>query len=729
MNTELSLALKMDRMIKQANQTTTLAPKVFKTATSQEMIDDYKRSLNKPIEIDGKLYKFHPPTMAVVLDNPNLRYTDSQRQDINPELYQRMLEGVRRELYVFINKKNNLIGDYWKDHDRLKYELDEEEKNLRATLKERNELMTKSRKKGQTQGQKKEREKRMMHILNKIEEIKQKISEINIIMNELKEKTLKDVSNVDDEIKGAEEKENATGEQYIQFLKEKDADEVEIRRVDELNKKKINDYLENLKSLNPRPINFSKGMNETDEDFLARVDAEIKEEANLEDDEEAMTQAVSLNRKKLLSNLDDITNDYNKKESIIGLLIKRDDATEGKVEPHNERIFEAVKYWEPIRRYIKRRYQTDSPSITPNDYTEMIKNYLNDKEEVERNETLDIDFKKGQDEKKSIGDLSMFLNRDSYSLVFTDGDDNVMGYFKGFHGFTNPGYANEDRILILAGSTTGEKGSFKRLDDEKKLQSLLKISKSKFKEFKDIINSNEDIKKDIYEQIKEDRTLKGQDFNIEGLKRLPFVMKLAAMIAFRYRIQDPGRAGADELKGEDRLEGVRYEMKGANRDKRGLIIGAGVATEKPNIYQKYGDILINIKKLNKNILAIKDNKERSIYGFPNKKISDYFADLVNMLIDNTPLNMLLCKALNEEENILFDQLIAISGTRKKTKKDINDSIKYLKNRYNVLSGSIEAGNDNPELIKDVKIILQQLYKMDQIKHKDIKELISNLENK
>lgn len=729
MNTDLSLSLKMERMIKKANQTTIAPPKVFKSATSQEMIDDYKRSLNKPIEIDGKLYKYHPASMAVVLETPNLKYTQDIRESFTPKLLEQMLLDVRKDLYDSLDKKHKIVDDYWREHDRLKPLLELEEKKLRVMIKRREEMNRMS-------GRQKKRKGIDPQNTDKIiEEIKDKIDELNKTIDELRDKTVREIYDVDEEIKGAEEKENATTAQYNQFLKEKDADEVEIKRVADINQQKINEYIENLKSLNPRPINFSKGMNETDEDFLSRIDDEIKEELD-PDDEETMTQAISLNRKKFLSLLDDITNDYNKKENIIGMLIKRDPITEGEGEPHNDRIFEAVKYWEPIKRYIKRRYPKDSTDINFNEYVEMIKKYLDNKEEVEKMEAQDINFEKNKEEKKTIGAINIYLSRDHYSVAIEDEQKNLLGYFKGFHGYTNPGYANEDRILILAASKTGEKGSFKRIDDEKKLKSFLKLSTAQMKGFKDIINNTDEIKDIINDQLTIDKQLKEQVYKPDTFKKLFFVSKLAAYLSARYRVQDPGRIGDDEEKGEDKLEGIRYEMKGANRDKRGVIIGAGikkiigrgVAEEKPNVYQKYGDILINVKKLNKNILAIKDDKERSIYGFPNKRISDFFVDMVNMSIDNIPINDNLYKGLDENEQILYDQFITLAGTRKKTKKDISASVKYLKNKYNILSGSIEAGNDNPELIKDVKLILQQLYKMDQISHKDIKNLVQNLEN-
>ena len=723
MLSDLSLSMKIDRMIKNANQSVLMPPKVFKSETTAEMIDDYKRSLTKPIEIDGKLYKYHPATIAVTLETPNTQLSEFEREAINPDLYKGEIKASIELIDRFDQMINEHLSKYQKTETKYRATVTDLENKKRELLRERDEkvkIKTIQTKKGPKVVKSRTIKNYDLLIDELDNQINEKVDEIRQIYDEAK----KEYDELLKKKMEAEEKHSTAGAEYNRLTQMKDADEVEIRRVAEINKKKIDEYINNIKSLNPRPVNFSKGMNETDEQFLERIDNEIKEEIDQNlDDEQAKTEALSINRKKLLSLLSDITTDINKKESIISGII----TDEFDPDPVTENIYQVVKFWEPIKRYIKRRYPKGEANIDPKEYVtdiiDMIRYYLKNKETVEQ--MGESDEKQPSDEKKTetekAGGLFLDYTVGDYYITLRDPTtNNIRYYFKAFHAPNYPGYKKEKRMLYLTGSRTGEKGSFKIISDEKALLSI--IGKTGLKDLKALFKE----RKELFDEL-----TNKHGYN-PGAK-LSTVLKMAMYLSHIFPKQDPGAEteGVD-IKDESRYNDIRYEK---NRDGRrgkvrgaGIIRGGAIATDKPNVYQKYGDVLINVRKLNKNILAVKDDKERSIYGFPNKNISDFLADMINMLIDNIRINDNLYKGLDESEKIIFDQLITHAGTRKKTKKDISDSIKYLKNKYNVLSGSIEAGNDNPELIKEVRITLQQLYKMGQIKPKDIKELISNLES-
>lgn len=718
MDIDLAIQMKLDRIIKNANQTVFQPPKIIKSHVTQEMIDDYKERTKRGIQIDGKMYKYNPGSMVVNLERPNIILTDAEKEMLNPKTLQNISEETKKQLDDLNRKMQKVSDDYDVKKNRSDQKISEKEEELRKLLRAR-EMFSRNKIKNK-------KEINRLNIL--IEAVELELVNLKDEIQRIYEEDLAEYRSLNADKQLIAEGYDTEGASFNQLMALKDADEVEINRVAQINKQKIDDYIANLKAINPKPINYSKQIGETDEDFLQRIQDEVKEEDIAgPDPEQQKIEALSLNRKQLMSNLEDVTSDYNKRENIIGELIRNESGGD----PITDRIYEAVKYWAPILKYIKRIYPTDKIAIKSNQYTELIKAYVANPGSTEQIQMFQDEMdekekkegKEGKHSVKKIKGLNIILTEDKYSVMIQDDKRNVVTYLKGIHGIVNPGSRKESTVITLLASNSGTKGTFKKITNKTELQEY--ASKEIIDILAQYVEEGEDIIKNVLIE-------NGEQHTDTSYKKLSFIKKLAALISKIEPEQDPGRLDeGNELKAGDKIKDIIYRMGGKNKDKKETIEGAGIirgsGISKPNIYQRYGNILINIKKLNSNVLAIKDDKERSIYGFPNKKISDSFIDIVNMLIDNIPLNDAMYKGLDEDERILFDQLITYAGTRKKTKKDINESIKYLKNRYNVLSGSIEAGNDNPELLKEIKLILQQLYKMNQIKPKDIKDLIKNLE--
>jgi hypothetical protein len=127
----------------------------------------------------------------------------------------------------------------------------------------------------------------------------------------------------------------------------------------------------------------------------------------------------------------------------------------------------------------------------------------------------------------------------------------------------------------------------------------------------------------------------------------------------------------------------------------------------------FGKIKIDLNKLfYRNILSITDNKGKQMNGYPNKRVSDNFVDVIFKILENKTITKSDLKNIHSER-IMYDNLIVLSGIHKSKSipTTIEDTAPEMKNRLGLILGEIEAGNSNKELLKELH---ELLFKMSQI---------------
>ena len=114
---------------------------------------------------------------------------------------------------------------------------------------------------------------------------------------------------------------------------------------------------------------------------------------------------------------------------------------------------------------------------------------------------------------------------------------------------------------------------------------------------------------------------------------------------------------------------------------------------------------------------------------PKQTIEIDLYNVIAHLLDTKEINYTLMKELSKQEKKLFNLLMDISGLSKQLnykKNKIEASEKDLKLRYNVLSGEIEAGNNNDEIKEELIEVIQNLVNIKAISKKDSVEMIEEL---
>jgi len=153
--------------------------------------------------------------------------------------------------------------------------------------------------------------------------------------------------------------------------------------------------------------------------------------------------------------------------------------------------------------------------------------------------------------------------------------------------------------------------------------------------------------------------------------------------------------------------------------------GRGLHSKYPKLL-RFGLIELSPHKLfYENTLKI-TRKGKHLTGFPNVKVSDNFVRFMFKIMDGGQPTMKEVNSLSTGEKALFDSVIFTAGLAREVETTGSGVKQDLKNRLSLIEGEIEAGNTNPELIKEARKILQHLARMKIIGHRPATEHLKML---
>jgi hypothetical protein len=203
-------------------------------------------------------------------------------------------------------------------------------------------------------------------------------------------------------------------------------------------------------------------------------------------------------------------------------------------------------------------------------------------------------------------------------------------------------------------------------------------------------------------------------------------MVVAAMAAEKQRIADaimertglpPKGGNGMEEDGLDVIagEGVNgtYGARGLilhPRPGRGIKIGRGLPPNEERPYTKhvrhaqFGKYIIHLPSLDKMTVNIKYPSALNIADIPNRQVSGKFVKMIYNMLETDMLDKGMFNALDEDEQSFFYYLarrcdvdIGMTGNGMMTEKDKKDM-----ERFELVRGQVIAGNNSPELLKELK---------------------------
>jgi hypothetical protein len=158
-----------------------------------------------------------------------------------------------------------------------------------------------------------------------------------------------------------------------------------------------------------------------------------------------------------------------------------------------------------------------------------------------------------------------------------------------------------------------------------------------------------------------------------------------------------------------------------------LINISGAGKKEKLLKIPFGRYLIDAKKLKKNILSITDKDKKKIHGLNNAVISDNLKKFfTKQKINSKKVN------LTETEKIFLSNLLDRSeATFTKSKKQMIQNVgmanvSNIKDRLNLLIGSIDAGNNSPEIRQEVVDILNKLQFLGKLTKKQVNVFLKEL---
>ena len=140
-------------------------------------------------------------------------------------------------------------------------------------------------------------------------------------------------------------------------------------------------------------------------------------------------------------------------------------------------------------------------------------------------------------------------------------------------------------------------------------------------------------------------------------------------------------------------------------------------------YAYFGNIVIMLHKLYyKNILSVRSKSGRIIDGLNNSKVSNPFVDIIMDMYADKDVSSLI-KTLKTDEKNLMNSILYQAGLHKKYLINTNETLTELKDKHKIIEGEILAGNNNPELLKELNNILMKIYHLGAISIPAIKKYL------
>ena len=155
----------------------------------------------------------------------------------------------------------------------------------------------------------------------------------------------------------------------------------------------------------------------------------------------------------------------------------------------------------------------------------------------------------------------------------------------------------------------------------------------------------------------------------------------------------------------------------------------GIKIVSRNRWKTFGKFIINYNDLDDLKLNIRYISGSQVPKMKKQDISIELYNVISSLIDTGEINYTLIKDLKDKEKELLDDLIIRAGLKKqlnykasKTEMSTSD----LKNKFNILSGEIEAGNNSPKVKQDLTEVINKLVAKRVISKANAVEMLNEL---
>jgi hypothetical protein len=159
------------------------------------------------------------------------------------------------------------------------------------------------------------------------------------------------------------------------------------------------------------------------------------------------------------------------------------------------------------------------------------------------------------------------------------------------------------------------------------------------------------------------------------------------------------------------------------------LTGFGVHVKQYPKIMKFGKVYVTADQLYyNNLLGIRNKNNRQVTGIPNVIVSDSLVHLIFKILDGGSVTKSDLSILKPNEKTVYDKLMKLSGLHKSMVNSVDETLSDMKKRLELISGEIEAGNNNKELLKEAHGILHSMAQMKVITHVEASKYYKDLKS-
>ena len=142
----------------------------------------------------------------------------------------------------------------------------------------------------------------------------------------------------------------------------------------------------------------------------------------------------------------------------------------------------------------------------------------------------------------------------------------------------------------------------------------------------------------------------------------------------------------------------------------------------------FGRYLLNLKQLQKNRFMLRTKSKNPVLSFKTILLTKKTKAIVQKLLQDLDVSFDEIDSLNEDEKNDIDTIISKTDidTRLRVPNTKRSRLEKDLNKFNVLRGSIIAGNDSTELLKDFRRLLLHLTTENYISKKECNEVLMEM---
>jgi len=142
----------------------------------------------------------------------------------------------------------------------------------------------------------------------------------------------------------------------------------------------------------------------------------------------------------------------------------------------------------------------------------------------------------------------------------------------------------------------------------------------------------------------------------------------------------------------------------------------------------FGRYLLSLKQLQKNKFMLRTKSKNPVLSFKTITLTKKTKSIVQKLLQGIEITYECIDALSEDEKNDIDTIVSFTNIndRLKIPNTRRSKLEQKLNKFNVLKGSIIAGNDNENLLREFRMLLVELNSEGYVSKKETADILLQL---